>query len=512
MTQAVIGALRVNLGLDSAEFKDGMDKARQTLGRFGEALKTGLAAAAAGAAAGLGAVAVAVGNNIEKFDQLGKLASQVGLPVDELSRLKYAADLSGLSLEELGKGVAKLSVVMSDTMAGGTSAASAALRQLGIAVTNNDGTMRTSREVLGDLANQFGAMQDGAEKTALASRIFGEELGARFIPMLNMTEQGLQKAGDEAARFGIVVTEKTKQAAEAFNDNMTRLQAATSTLTTRLTVELLPALELLSERFVEVVSDGERMEQLGNSVSALSRWIANEFGQASIIVARLSAEISGLMEALSRFNNYDFKGAWKAWMDGQNASVKMMEDMKAQVNSLFDGSAVSQGQIGRRISDAFGTAGAESGTTFGNAFTGTLTPILSELPKSLTTATANASGALAAAATTMTDAWDGLRTASANVSSQFENIGDIAQSVGSTIGSSLAGLIKGTSDWSDVLADVAGQLLQLALSSFGGGGGLGGLFKGLLGSLAGGLPGFANGGTHVAGGAALVPIYRTGTR
>ncbi len=78
----------------------------------------------------------------------------------------------------------------------------------------------------------------------------------------------------------------------------------------------------------------------------------------------------------------------------------------------------------------------------------------------------------------------------------FEGVEQAAGSMFSGLGSSIAGLIKGTKDWRDVLSDVLGQIAQMALSNMGSMGG----FGGFLSSLLGGLTGFASGGTIMPGG------------
>ncbi len=90
------------------------------------------------------------------------------------------------------------------------------------------------------------------------------------------------------------------------------------------------------------------------------------------------------------------------------------------------------------------------------------------------------------------------------VSTSFQEAGNSANSVFSGLGSSIAGLIDGTKEWSSVLSDVVGKLADIALqqlsAGFGGGSGGGGGFGGFFSGLLGGLLGFASGGTIMPGG------------
>src|SRR5688500_5040070 len=113
MASAVVGALRVTLGLDSAAFSDGLNAAQKHLQGVGRRLQgigtnmaavgTGLTAAITGPLVGLGAMAV--GEASEMRDALGQvsaaLTSMGNVGGRSLDQLKAQADaLAGSSLFE----------------------------------------------------------------------------------------------------------------------------------------------------------------------------------------------------------------------------------------------------------------------------------------------------------------------------------------------------------------------------------------------------------------------------
>jgi hypothetical protein len=250
MSNAVIGALRVNLGLDSAQFQDGLKKSQDTASRFGAALRTTLVAAAAAASAALAGLASSVRSTLNSMDDMSKSASKIGIPIEELSRLKYAADLSGVSMEGLQTSVGRLSRTMSDAASGGKASAQA-FGKLGINVKNADGQLKSSSQILGEIADRFAAMPDGAQKTALAMELMGRS-GANMIPMLNGGSDALNKLLNEAKDFGLTISGETGRAAEAFNDNLARIGYAASGVGVALTAALLPVLVPISEAMVSL--------------------------------------------------------------------------------------------------------------------------------------------------------------------------------------------------------------------------------------------------------------------
>lgn len=250
MSAAVIGALRVNLGIDSAQFQNGLKSAQTGAERFAARLKTAMLAAAAAAGAALAGIAASVKSTIDTMDDMSKAASKIGIPIEELSKLAYAADLSGVSMQGLQTAVGRLSRNMADA-ASGTGEGAKAFAKLGISVKGADGNFKSSSTILAEIADRFKALPDGAQKTALAMQLMGRS-GAEMIPLLNGGSGALNELLMEAARFGLVISGETGRAAEAFNDNLSRMGYAVKGVGISLAAALLPVLVPISEGFVRL--------------------------------------------------------------------------------------------------------------------------------------------------------------------------------------------------------------------------------------------------------------------
>ena len=229
MSQSVIGALRVNLGLDAAQFSKGAKDAQQSLKNLGADLqKIGAGIALAGAG-----IALAVRRQLTAADEMGKAAQSLGVPVEALSQLAHAADLSGASFGTLETGLR----VLSKSMVEGEEKFAA----LGIALRDEAGAMRGTGDVLADFANVLAAMPDGAEKTALALDVLGRS-GSELIPMLNAGAVGLREMMAEAEALGLTITPEMARSAAEFNDNITRLQGTLRGLWRQVSAELAPVM------------------------------------------------------------------------------------------------------------------------------------------------------------------------------------------------------------------------------------------------------------------------------
>lgn len=251
MAKSVIGALRVSLGIDSAQFSSGLKKSQSGMAKFAKAAAIGFAAVSAAATGAF----LAIRGAADRADQAWKSSQSIGIPIKELGRLQHAADLSGVSFTSLERSVRRTAQAINDSTQGIANTGTKAFDRLGIALKNTDGSARTTSDVLGDVAEVFAKMPDGATKTALAYEMFGRT-GLEMIPMLNMGRDGIKQLGDEAERLGLVFDEKTARAAEAFNDNMRRLQLTVTGLWNRVLAGVIPAFERLSERFVAASQEG----------------------------------------------------------------------------------------------------------------------------------------------------------------------------------------------------------------------------------------------------------------
>ena len=327
MSQATIGNLNVKLGIDTAEFGNGLRKAQSSLGNFAGAMKGLAVGAAAGAAAALGGLAVAINSSLGRMDELGKAAQKIGIPVDEFSKLEYAAKLSDISLEQLTGTLAKFSKNLAEVGSGGQNDAGAALAALGVSATDAQGRLRPTSAIIADVAAAFAVMKDGADKTALAIALFGKS-GAEMIPLLNGGREAIANAGAELERFGGVVTPEAAANAELFNDNLTRMQEAGSGMATVLASKLSPFMAEITNNFLDWVQSGGAAEQVWNAINwviqqglqfmyeTIAVWksfTAYVYGAGKALSALASADLDGASAALSQAG----KDSEQAWADAE---------------------------------------------------------------------------------------------------------------------------------------------------------------------------------------------------
>lgn len=329
MAKTLVGALRVTLGLDSAEFAAGAARAQGIGNRLGKSLAT-IGVAAAGLATG---IAAGVQVTINRMDSLTETAEKLGMPVEALTALKYAAEQSGVPFETLETSLVKLSQNLANSPQ--------KFADLGVAIRDADGAMRPTAEIVADLADKFQAMPDGAEKTALAMDLFGKS-GSDMVLALNGGSEGLQGLMDEARKLGIVFSEETGEAAGRFNDNLGKLSTAAGGLGIQLAASLAPSLETISGFAVDAAmafselspETKEMVAQVGAAIAIIGG-AALAFGLLSLAISPISVTI-GLIAAGAKliYDNWDGIVAWfsNVWAQIKQSTEQAWEFVKNVIN------------------------------------------------------------------------------------------------------------------------------------------------------------------------------------
>lgn len=329
---AQVSGIEIAFKADTSNFDKGVAGASTKLQNFSKLAAAGLAGLATAAAASGVAIGELTRRAINFADEIGKTAQKIGMTSESLSQLEYAAKLSDVSLGQLQVGLGQLAKNMQD--------GDKAFAALGISVLNSEGYLRTTEEVLLDIAERFVGMQDGAGKTAIAMQLFGRS-GADLIPFLNAGRDGISQMTDQAQRLGLTISTQTSQAAEGFNDNLTRLGAALTGLGNKIAERSAPALKNLTDRIVAFVEEGNLAERIANAIGAVMQKLAEIVQWTASAWEVLSVRVNGAIASLGYLSQLDLGGAMDAWAASSVAAGKVWErnteilaEMRGEIQSV----------------------------------------------------------------------------------------------------------------------------------------------------------------------------------
>ena len=197
----------------------------------------------------VGSMTAMVLKSTQAANAADKLAKQTGLTREQVQELGYAADQEHASLEELAKSINRLSRNML-TSTQGTNEAQRAFKSLGIDVKDANGNLRSSVDVLLDIADRFKDMTNETEMSAIAMQLLGRS-GADIVPFLRMGGDEIRKLTQEARDLGYVMDEETVKGLKRLDDQLTATKAGFAGIGRQITADVLPGYLKLADAAVD---------------------------------------------------------------------------------------------------------------------------------------------------------------------------------------------------------------------------------------------------------------------
>jgi TP901 family phage tail tape measure protein len=208
---------------------------------------------------------------IETAGKLNDTSQAIGVTTDALQELQYAGGLAGISADEMTQSITILSKTMAKAKAGGEEQAKA-FASIGVKVKDATGHLRPAEDVIGDIADHFKAMPDGAEKTAKSVELFGRA-GARMISMLNEGGEGLAELRQEAHDLGLVMDEDTIKLGDDVGDNIDRIKGIFKAIKIQAGAALFPVLKRITTSVIEWVKANKELvrQKIADMVKGIAR-------------------------------------------------------------------------------------------------------------------------------------------------------------------------------------------------------------------------------------------------
>ena len=235
---AVIGALRVNLGLNSAQFHQGLGRANKGLGRFAKNAGIAMAGAAVAAAGGL---AVLTRRSLSLIDEQAKLAQSLQTSTASVQVMARASELSGVGFKELEAGAIQLNIRLGKVAAGAGGPVARALKRMGLSAEELAALPLDER--IASINEAITEFIPAAQQGAIAGELFGTRNG---IAIARLDPATIARATDEVERYGVAVSEVDAEAIERANDAMSALGLAGRGLGNQIAAILAPSMERIA--------------------------------------------------------------------------------------------------------------------------------------------------------------------------------------------------------------------------------------------------------------------------
>lgn len=237
----VVNGLTSKLGI---QLPDGMKSSMNAMGSLDAqslALAGGFAAVAAAIVKAEKAMISMTKESAAFADNIITLSMQTGQSTQQLQEFAYASELIDVSVDTMQGSLTKLTNNMQDTM-NGTGNAKASFDELGVSVTNADGSMRSANDVFYETIDALGKVKNETERDAMSMDIFGRS-AQDLNPLIIQGSKTLKAYADEAHNMGYVLDDEALSALGAVDDAYQRLQKTQEGVKNQLAVEFAPYLE-----------------------------------------------------------------------------------------------------------------------------------------------------------------------------------------------------------------------------------------------------------------------------
>lgn len=261
---AVIGALRVNLGLNSAQFQRGLSQSQSGMQKFANAAKAGFAAISAASAAAF----VAIQGRAEQSADAWRQANIAGAGVEEFQRLAHGAKVVGVESEKLADIYKDVNDKVGDFIQTGGGPMADFFENIApqVGLTADEFARLSGPEAL---QAYYGALEK-ANLTQAETTFYMEAIASdatALIPLLRNGGEAFKEFGDEAERLGVVLGEDAVRQGMLFTQNMNRLTQTMNGLWNRVFAKVIPSFVALTNQMVAASQQGGFLDQAVNGIS-----------------------------------------------------------------------------------------------------------------------------------------------------------------------------------------------------------------------------------------------------
>ena len=265
---------------------------------------------------------------IDSADSFGKLSDQTGIAANSLQAYVNAGKLAGIGQETIDKGLRRLAQSMREADQG-VATYSDSFDALGISVRATDGTFKTSEQVLGEVADKFATMENGATKAALAMEIFGRS-GASLINLLNGGAASLTE-------FNYAVSNEFAQNAEFFNDQIAVLAIRFDGFRKQLADALLPVLNNLIQVFSNLFSSQNDFDMLFKSIEISIKTVSATIFTTIAGFRFLGRVVTDILKIINEARKGNFAGAIGIGKEGLADTKEQFKKDLDTFNDIFTG-------------------------------------------------------------------------------------------------------------------------------------------------------------------------------
>ena len=231
----------------------------------------------------------------ESFKYIAPVAGSMGLSIEDVTTALSAMSMSGIKGSQAGtslRGVLTRMVKPTDQVA-------AAMDELGIVLTNSDGTFKSLDKILLEMRGSFSGLTD-EQKTYYAATLAGQEGMSGLLSLLNMS----QEEYDEIAASMDNASGVAKETAEVMRDNLSadveELMGSLESLAITLASLIVPALRDFVQWLTQLVNKFTALSPETQKTILMIAGIAAAIGPVLMVLGKLTSSIGSIITTFGK--------------------------------------------------------------------------------------------------------------------------------------------------------------------------------------------------------------------
>ena len=211
---------------------------------IGVAAKVG-AAVVAGAGVAAGALYGMANKAAGATDRIDKMSQKIGISRKGFQEWDFILSENGASVDGLQMGLKTLSKAADDASRG-VKTQEGNFKRLGVSVKDANGQLKSQEDLFGEVVLALSKMENGTERTALASQLLGRS-AQELAPMLNSGAESVEELRQKAHDLGLVLGDDAIDSGVKFSDTMDQLKRSFGSIVTMIGVRVMPIFQRAAE-------------------------------------------------------------------------------------------------------------------------------------------------------------------------------------------------------------------------------------------------------------------------
>ena len=231
----------------------------------------------------------------ESFKYIAPVAGSMGLSIEDVTTALSAMSMSGIKGSEAGTSLRG----MLTKMVKPTADAAAAMDELGIVLTNSDGSFKSLDQILSEMRGSFSGLTD-EQKTYYAATLAGQEGMSGLLSLLNMSQEEYDEIATSMDNAGGVA----KETAEVMGDNLSadveELMGSLESLAITLASLIVPALRDFVQWLMQLINKFTALSPETQKTILTIAGIAAAIGPVILIIGKLVTAAGSVVTAFGK--------------------------------------------------------------------------------------------------------------------------------------------------------------------------------------------------------------------